>query len=82
MRIRTVALFGALAIALGLGVMMATTDISARMTGWIAIGLIPFTWAALWLIERLRGRDIWQFRAPYPYRWMKDTPEHDERRAA
>ena len=38
----------------------------------LIIGFVPAIWAASHVVERLTGRDMWHFSAPYPYRWMRD----------
>lgn len=50
--------------------------------GWLALGIVPFAWVLLRLVEQLIGRDIWHYAAPYPPetgpRQTKDRqPEHD-----
>jgi hypothetical protein len=34
--------------------------------GWLALGMVPFAWVLLRLVEQLIGRDIWHYAAPYP----------------
>jgi hypothetical protein len=34
--------------------------------GWLALGIVPFAWVLLRAVERLIGREIWHYTAPYP----------------
>jgi hypothetical protein len=45
-----------------------------RGAGWLAIGIVPFAWVVLRLVEQLIGRDVWHYTAPYPSR---STPVDD-----
>lgn len=82
MGIQTLVVFVGVAITLVLGITTAVWGASLRAAGWIAIGFVPITWALLHLIERLIGREIWRYSAPYPYRWMDAAPTHDGPAAA
>ena len=46
-------------------------ELSAPLVGWLAIGSVPVLWTLLYLTERLIGREIWHYTAPYPYRRMQ-----------
>jgi hypothetical protein len=74
MGIQTLVVFTGVTIALALGITTVALGASLRVAGWMAIGLVPFMWALLHLIERLLGREIWHYTAPYPYRRMKGAP--------
>ena len=73
MGIQTLVVFGGIALALGVGVLTPIWVTSMRTAALISLGLIALMGPALWLIERLLGRDIWHYHAPYPYRWMIDA---------
>jgi hypothetical protein len=77
MGIQALVVFVGVAIALALGITTAAWGASLRVAGWIAIGFVPIMWALLHLIERLMGREIWRYSAPYPYRRMHAAPTHD-----
>ena len=74
MGIQTLVVFVGVAIALVLGITTAAWGASLRAAGWIAIGCVPIMWALLHLIERLIGRAIWHYSAPYPYRRIDTAP--------
>jgi hypothetical protein len=42
----------------------------------LVIGFVPAIWGMSLVRERLAGRNLWDFTAPYPYRWMsqRETP--------
>ena len=71
MGIQALVVFVGLAIALIAGVFTAPFESGARVAGWLAIGLVPVLSALLHVTERVIGREIWHYRAPYPYRRMK-----------
>lgn len=71
MGIQALVVFIGLTIALVTGVLGGTLEIGARLAGWLAIGLVPVMWTLLYLTERVIGREIWQYTAPYPYRSMQ-----------
>jgi hypothetical protein len=58
-------------LAIALGVIAGTSE-SRLLTRGLVVVFVPAIWAVSRLLERLRGRDIWRFMAPYPYRWMRD----------
>jgi len=72
MGIQAVAVFIGLLFALGIGVVAGTCYASSRLAGWLAIGSVPVLWGLLYFIERVIGRDIWHYTAPYPY-WSMQT---------
>jgi hypothetical protein len=39
------------------------------------MSFVPVMWAIMYLLERVLGREIWQYSAPYPYRWMEDDDD-------
>jgi hypothetical protein len=51
--------------ALVLGIWGASFD-NLNGAGWLVIAVVPAVWAAVRLTERLIGRDIWEYTAPYP----------------
>ena len=63
MGIQAVVLLGGIAVALAAGIFAAAWGL--RTVGWISLGLIPVTWAAIQLIERSLGREIWRYSKPY-----------------
>jgi hypothetical protein len=65
---------GTVVLALVLGVGAALSD-SRVFVAIATIGMAPLIWGASHLIERLTGRALWHFSAPYPYRWMRDVGE-------
>ena len=71
MGIQALVVFVGLTIALTLGVLAGTLEVGAPLAGWLVIGLVPVLWALLYVTERVTGREIWQYTAPYPYRWME-----------
>jgi hypothetical protein len=74
MGIQTLVVVIGVASALGVGVLTAASGMSLRSAGLIAVSLVPLLWAVTYVIERIIGRDIWDYAAPYPYRWMDVTP--------
>jgi hypothetical protein len=77
MGIQTLVLFIGVASALGVGLLTAASGASLRSAGLIALGFVPLLWILNYLIERLIGREIWHYAAPYPYRWMDVTLTDD-----
>jgi hypothetical protein len=65
---------GTVVLALALGVGAAQSD-SRLFVAVATMGIAPLIWGASHLIERLTGRDLWHFAAPYPYRWMREAGE-------
>jgi hypothetical protein len=78
MGIQTLVVVIGVASALGVGVLTAASGMSLRSAGLIAVGLAPLMWAVTYVIERIIGRDIWDYAAPYPYRWMDVTPTDEK----
>ena len=77
MGIQVLVVFAGLSIALSVSVVAGMLELSAPLVGWLAIGVVPVLWALLYLTERVIGREIWHYTAPYPYRRMqvKTVPE-------
>ena len=71
MGIQVLVVFAGLSIALSVGVLAGMLELSAPLVGWLAIGSVPVMWTLLYLTERVIGRDIWHYTAPYPYRSME-----------
>jgi hypothetical protein len=69
---RTAFVLTTIVLALALGVIAGVLE-SRLLTRALIIGFVPALWAALHVIERLTGRDLWHFTAPYPYSWMRDS---------
>jgi hypothetical protein len=68
---RKVFMFVGLSMALTAGLAAGMLDVESRVAGWLAVGLVPVMWMVSRLLERAMGRKIWQYTAPYPYRWMR-----------
>jgi len=66
--IQVLVVFAGLSIALSVGVLAGMLELSAPLVGWLAIGLVPVLWTLVHLTERVIGREIWHYTAPYPYR--------------
>ena len=71
MGIQAITVFAGLAIALAVAVFASLLDVGAPLLGWFAIALVPVLWTLLHLTERVIGREIWHYTAPYPYRAMR-----------
>jgi hypothetical protein len=71
--VQTLVVFVGLAIALLVGILVGTLEVSVGPVGWLIIGTVPVVWGLLYVTERLIGRPIWHYTAPYPYRWMEDA---------
>ena len=61
-------------LALALGIIAGVSE-SRLLTRALIIGFAPAIWAASHVIERLTGRDLSHFTAPYPYPWMRESRE-------
>jgi hypothetical protein len=68
---RTAFVLTTIVLALALGVIAGVVESRLLMRALI-IGFVPALWAALHVVERLTGRDLWHFTAPYPYSWMRE----------
>ena len=66
---RTAFVLTTIVLALALGIIAGISE-SRLLTRVLIIGFAPAVWAASHVVERLRGRDMWHFTAPYPYPWM------------
>ena len=60
-----------IAIALAIGAAASVLDVGARGVATIATAMVPVMWMLLHMTERIIGREIWQYTAPYPYRSME-----------
>ena len=69
---RTAFVFTTIVLALALGIVAGVSE-SRLLTRALIIGLVPAMWAASHVVERLTGRDMWHFTAPYPYPWMRES---------
>ena len=69
---RTAFVLTTIALALALGIIAGIAE-SRLLTRALIIGFAPAIWAASRVAERLTGRDMWHFTAPYPYPWMRDS---------
>jgi hypothetical protein len=56
---------GTVVLALALGVAAALFG-SPRFVAIVTVGMVPLIWGASYLLERLTGRDLWHFSAPWP----------------
>jgi hypothetical protein len=63
-----------LVLALALGVLAGASE-SRLFLRALIVGAVPAIWALSHVVERLMGRGMWQDRAPYPYRWMRDPDQ-------
>ena len=76
--VRTVVVLVSIGGALAVGITGEAWG-GQKPSGVLVLGAVPLMWGALHLLERSMGRDIWQFDAPYPYRWMlEDIDEQVE----
>ena len=62
---RAVFVLTTVVLALALGVVAATSE-SHLLIGALIIGFVPVIWGVSRLLERVTGRDMWSFSAPYP----------------
>jgi hypothetical protein len=74
--IQTIVVFIGLAIALSGAVIAGSSAQGAPLAGWLAIGLLTIIWALLAVVERVMGRKVWHYTAPYPYRRMEVAGAH------
>ena len=69
---RTAFVLTTIVLALALGIIAGISE-SHLLTRALIIGVVPAIWAASHVVERLTGRDMWHFTAPYPYPWMRES---------
>src|SRR3954462_2890991 len=69
---RTVFVLTTVVLALALGIIAGISE-SRLLTRALIIGFAPVMWCASHLVERLSGRNMWHFLAPYPYPWMRES---------
>ena len=69
---RTAFVLTTIVLALALGIIAGISE-SRLLTRALIIGFVPAIWAASRLVERLTGRDMWHFTAPYPNPWMRES---------
>jgi len=69
---RTAFVLTTIVLALALGIIAGISE-SRLLTRVLIIGLAPAIWAASHVVERLTGREVWRFTAPYPYPWMRES---------
>jgi hypothetical protein len=74
MGIQSFVVFIGVAAALGVGVLTSASGASGTTAGLIVVGFVALMWALTHTIERLIGRHIWHYSAPYPYRGMEVAP--------
>jgi hypothetical protein len=72
--IQSLVVFLGITIALTAGTVAGLLGVGARGGAWLATGVVPVTWMLLYLTEQMRGREIWEYTAPYPYRSMEAPP--------
>jgi hypothetical protein len=63
-------------LALALGV-VATHRMTPTLAPYLVIGFGATVWVMSHALERMAGGDLWDFSAPYPYRWMREEHAHD-----
>lgn len=73
MGIQAVVVFIGLLFGLAAGVLAGTWYGDSPLAGWLAVGSVPVVWGVMHLIERVIGREIWYYTAPYPYSPMQAT---------
>ena len=71
---RTTFVLTTVVLALALGIIAGVSE-SRLLTRALIVGFAPAIWAASYVIERLTGRDMWHFTAPYPYSWMRERAD-------
>jgi len=67
--IRAIVVLVTIVGALAVGIAGASWG-GPTLSGVLVLSVVPVMWGVLHVLERSLGRDIWQFDAPYPYRWM------------
>ena len=63
---RGVFVLATIVIVLALGVVAGAAE-SLLLSRVLIVGLVPAIWVAARAIERFSGRELWRFKAPYPY---------------
>ena len=71
---RTAFALTTIVLALALGIIAGIAE-SRLFTRALIIGFAPGIWAASHVVERLTGRDMWHFTAPYPYPLMRESTD-------
>jgi hypothetical protein len=61
-------------LALALGIIAAASE-SRLLIRALVIGFVPAIWAVSHVLERLTAHDMWDFTAPYRYRWTRERAE-------
>ena len=69
---RTGFVLSTIVLALALGIIAAISE-SRLLTRALIIGFVPAISVASYALERLTGRGMWHFTAPYPYPWMLES---------
>ena len=69
---RTAFVLTTIVLALVLGIIAGIAE-SRLLTRALIIGFAPVIWTASHVVERLTGRDMWHFTAPYPYPLMRES---------
>lgn len=69
---RTAFVLTTIVLALAFGIIAGISE-NRLLTRALIIGVAPAIWAASHVVERLTGRDMWHFTAPYPYPWMRKS---------
>jgi hypothetical protein len=72
---RAVFVLATVVIALLLGIVAAGWE-SRLLVGALIVGYVPTVIGMSNLIERITGRELWDFGAPYPYRRMREGTAH------
>ena len=71
MGIQAVVVFIGVAFALAAGALAGAWYGDSPLAGWVAVGSVPVLWGLMYVIERVTGREIWRYTAPYPYSSMQ-----------
>ena len=78
MGIQAVVVFIGVAFALALGVLAGAWYGDSPLAGWLAVGSASVLWGLMYVIERVTGREIWRYTAPYPYSSMEAAAPRGE----
>jgi hypothetical protein len=73
---RAVFVLATVVITLLFGIVAAGSE-SRLLIGALIVGYVLTVWCVSSLIERVTGRDLWDFGAPYPYRRMREGTADD-----
>jgi hypothetical protein len=71
---RAVFVLTTIMLALALGIIAAASE-SRLLIRVLVIGFVPVAWGVSHVLERLTGRDMWHFTAPYPNQSKRERGE-------